>query len=284
VITGMRTSVAVLGLGIIGSRAFDLLVKAGWSAAAWNRTRKGLDGECSTPEEAISGARFISLYLKDTHATREVLTRIAPCLNPGQILMNHSTVDLATTHWLHEVCKQRGCGFLDAPFTGSRTAAGNGQLVYYIGGDPQWASAVEPCLSVTGKALLPCGEVGSATVIKLATNLISACTVQALAEALAIATRHGVDADRVAEAVGRNASHSVLAAMKFPKMLGGDYDTHFSLSNMGKDTDYMLALASSAGLDVPAIAAVSQRMRHLCEMGLGELDFSVLAKPYLDPT
>ena len=118
--------------------------------------------------------------------------------------------------------------------------------------------------------------------VKLATNLISACTVQALAESLAITTRHGVSADTLIKAVAENASSSVLSGMKLPMMAAGDFDTHFSLDNMGKDSRYMLALADSAGIETPAIAAVSKRMTELSAAGLGDLDFSAVAEPYLD--
>jgi 3-hydroxyisobutyrate dehydrogenase/glyoxylate/succinic semialdehyde reductase len=274
---------AVLGLGIIGSRAQRLLAAAGWSTACWNRTPKGLPNECGTAEDAIADADVISIYLKDAPALRGVAARIDPHLKPGQIVLNHATVDLETTQWLEKLCVARGCRFLDAPFTGSKLAAESGQLVYYIGGDPALAAEVDDYLSVTSKSRLPCGAVGAATVVKLATNLISACTVQAMAEALAIATRHRVPAECLIHAVSQNASGSPLAAMKFPTMAAGDYETHFSLANMGKDSRYMLALAAAAQVETPAIAAVSQRMEELCDMGLGNLDYSVLAKPYLDP-
>jgi 3-hydroxyisobutyrate dehydrogenase-like beta-hydroxyacid dehydrogenase len=146
-------------------------------------------------------AAVILIYLKDAPALREVVGRIKPFLQPGQVVLNHSTVDLETTQWLERICLARACRFLDAPFTGSKVAAGNGQLVYYLGGDPVLADALEPLLAVTSKTRLPCGPVGAATVIKLATNLISACTVQAMAEALAITTRHGVPADCLIQAV-----------------------------------------------------------------------------------
>ncbi|MDP3850267.1 MAG: NAD(P)-dependent oxidoreductase [Luteolibacter sp.] len=272
---------AVLGLGIIGSRARSRLAAAGWSVACWNRTPRGMPGETDTPEQAIHGAAVISFYLKDAPAVREVIGRIEAFLKPGRIVMNHSTVDLETTRWLEKRCLARGCRFLDAPFTGSRLAAGDGQLVYYIGGEPALAAELDAYLSVTSKARLPCGPVGAATVVKLATNLISACTVQALAEALAIATHHGVPAQCLVDAVSQNVSASALSAMKFPAMLAGNYETHFSLSNMGKDSRYMLALADSAGLETPAITAVSRRLTDLCDAGLGELDYSALAKPYL---
>jgi 3-hydroxyisobutyrate dehydrogenase/glyoxylate/succinic semialdehyde reductase len=274
---------AVLGLGIIGSRACARLIDAGWRVSCWNRTPKGLAGEAATPEEAVEDAGIISIYLKDAPAVREVVERIESFLKPGQIILNHATLDLGTTLWLEKVANVHGCRFLDAPFTGSKLASANGQLVYYTGGDADLANELEPYLGVTSKSRLHTGGVGTATVTKLATNLISACTVQALAESLAIATHHGVPADCLIEAVSLNASSSVLASMKLPAMAVGNFETHFSLANMSKDSRYMLDLAGTAGLEVPAISAVSKRMGELSAQGLADLDFSAVAKPYLPP-
>lgn len=276
--------VAVIGLGIIGSRVCLRLAEAGWPLTCWNRTPMGMPGETATPEEAIAGASVISIYLKDVPAVRGVMDGLGRYLQPGQIVLNHATVDLETTKWLERLCTERGCRFLDAPFTGSKMAAQGGQLIYYVGGDPALADEVEDLLAVTSKARLRCGPVGAATVVKLATNLISACTVQAMAEALAITTRHGVPADCLIRAVAGNASGSALAAMKFPVMVSGDFETHFSLANMAKDSRYMLTLAEAVGLQTPAIEAVSHRMHELCASGLGGLDYSALAKPYLEPS
>ncbi len=276
-----RPVVAILGLGIIGSRACARLAEAGWETRCWNRTPKGLAAEMASPEDAVSGAGIVSIYLKDAPAVREIFGRLEEFLTPGQIVLNHATLDLETTLWLEKLCVARGCRFLDTPFTGSKVASANGQLLYYTGGDPTVAKEVEAYLNVTSRGQLHCGGVGAATVVKLATNLISACTVQALAESLAIATHHGVSADCLIQAVSENASSSVLAGMKLPTMAVGNFETHFSMANMGKDSRYMLALADSAGLDTPAIAAVSKRMETLSADGLGELDFSAVAKPYL---
>ncbi len=121
--------VAVLGLGIIGSRARARLAEAGWDVACWNRTPQGLPGETGTPEQAADGAAIISIYLKDAPALREVIGRIETVLKPGQIVLNHSTIDLETILWLEKLCLAHGCRFLDTPFTGSKVAAGSGQLV-----------------------------------------------------------------------------------------------------------------------------------------------------------
>jgi 3-hydroxyisobutyrate dehydrogenase-like beta-hydroxyacid dehydrogenase len=277
----IHQKVAIFGLGIIGSRVCIHLAEAGWDVACWSRTRRDLLGEVSSPDEAMEGASFISIYLKDAPAVRQLMDRIEPFLTPGQIVLNHATIDLETTLWLAEFCKGKGCGFLDAPFTGSKEAAQKGQLFYYLAGDQALAAKVKDFLSVTSRGQLYCGEMGAATVVKLATNLISACTVQAMAESLAIATHHGVSAACLLQAVEQNACASVLTAMKFSTMLEGTFEPHFSLSNMEKDSRYMLELAAEKGLTTPAIDAVSKRMAELTGQGLGEFDYSVVAQPYL---
>jgi len=276
--------VAVLGLGIIGSRAAVRLKDAGWQVACWNRTPKGMAGEEVRPEAAIRGAAVISIYLKDAVAVREVFGRVVDHLMAGQVVLNHATLDLETTLWLDARCVERGCRFLDAPFTGSKLASASGQLFYYTAGDEVLAREMVPFLGLTSRGQMHCGGVGAATVLKLATNLVSACTVQALAEALAIATRHGVSADCLIRAVAENASGSVLAGMKLPMMVAGDYEPHFSLANMAKDSNYVVGLADACGMAAPAIGAVSKRMGELSAAGLGDLDFSVLAKPYMEPS
>jgi 3-hydroxyisobutyrate dehydrogenase-like beta-hydroxyacid dehydrogenase len=278
--TGGEARAAVIGLGIIGSRAYGCLREAGWSVKAWNRTPKGLPGEVRDPLEAISGARYISLYLKDAPAVRELMEAILPGLTSGMVVLNHSTIDLETTRWLEARCREAGCAFLDVPFTGSKVASEQGNLVYYTSGDPELLAEAEPFLRITAKDLIPCGEIGAATIVKLATNLISACTVQALSEALAIARSHGIAPDNFIDAVAKNACGSVLSGMKLPTMAEGDFETHFSLANMEKDSRYVRALAAEAGLETPAIDAVSARMAELCADGLSELDYSALAKAY----
>lgn len=273
---------AVLGLGIVGSRCLANVRKAGWNANGWNRTKKGIDGEVETLHEAVCGAETVSLYLKDAPATRAVMAQVFPLLEAGAAVLNHATIDLATTLWLADECLSRGIGFLDCPFTGSKVAAENAQLVYYTAGEASLAAEVDDFLALTSRKRLACDSVGNATIIKLATNLISASVVQAMAEALGIATAHGVAGETLAAAVAENASSSALSGMKFPSILAGDYETHFSLANMAKDCGYMLELAAAAGMETPGISAVSQRMENLCAAGWGDEDYSVLAKPYLE--
>lgn len=272
--------VAILGLGIVGSRVRARLVEAGYPVACWSRTQRGLEGEKDTPEEAVAEVDLVSIYLKDVPMVREVFGRAKASLKQGAIVMNHATIDLPTTLWLAEQCAAKGCDFIDAPFTGSKDASASGQLLYYTGGDEGLVEKVSNYLAVTSKGRIHCGEIGAATVTKLATNLISACTVQAMSEAMAIAVRHGVSPEIFSECATRNGSGSALMAMKYPGMIAGNFEPHFTMANMWKDSRYAIGLAEAVGVELPAIRAVSERMGAMCGEGFADLDFSALAKAY----
>ncbi len=274
------TKITVLGIGIIGSRCADNLAQAGMDVRTWNRTPKERVDAVADAAEAVLDGEIVAFYLKDGVACREVFEQIRESLVGVRILINHSTIDLETTHWLAGECEALGCAFLDCPFTGSKVAAENGELVYYAGGDEKVIEKYRQVLEVTAKEIIPVGKVGNATVIKVATNLISASTVQALSESLAIASAHGIAAESFISAVGGNACGSALAAMKLPTMVEGEYETHFSLDNMLKDAKFAMQLAESAKLKTPGIEATAGVMQELCENGSSSLDYSALYRQF----
>jgi 3-hydroxyisobutyrate dehydrogenase-like beta-hydroxyacid dehydrogenase len=276
----LETKIAVFGMGIIGSRCADNLTKAGMDVRTWNRTPKERIDAKANPNKAAEGADVVAFYLKDGEACREVFEQIRESLRRARILINHSTIDLKTTHWLADECAALGCAFLDCPFTGSKIAAENGELVYYAGGAEELIEKYREVLEVTAREIIPVGKVGNATVIKVATNLISASTVQALSESLAIASAHGITAESFISAVGGNACGSALAAMKLPTMVAGEYETHFSLDNMLKDAKFAMHLAENAQLKTPGIEATAGVMQELCENGSSGLDYSALYRQF----
>ena len=273
-------SVAVFGLGIIGSQAADRIGAAGYPLRTWSRnSRDRVDFEAE-PGNAAAQSDLLAIYLKDAPAVRDLFEKLRPELNRSKTLVNHATIDLATTEFLVTECEQLGVSFLNAPFTGSKMAAAGGKLVYYAGCDDDTLAPLRTLLEATSSKILAVGSAANATVIKLTTNLISASTVQALSEALRINLASGVSPGTFLEAVQANACGSLLASMKIPTMAAGDYDPHFSLGNMLKDARYALDLASRHGLDTPGIATTAGRMQSLADAGLGDLDFSVLFKQF----
>jgi 3-hydroxyisobutyrate dehydrogenase-like beta-hydroxyacid dehydrogenase len=118
--------------------------------------------------------------------------------------------------------------------------------------------------------------VGDATVLKIATNLVSGAIVGALAEALAITKEHEVEPARLLEAFEGNANCSPLVTMKLPAMMASSYEPHFSLKNMLKDARYAQDLARAKDLETPVLDASTNAMEKSAVRGNGDRDYSVV--------
>ena len=272
--------VGVLGLGIIGSRVAENLRKANFDVFVWSRSVRPTPGFVASPAEVAELSQVIQIFVRDDEALAEAMENMAAGLRSDHIVMNHSTVSPAATRAAAKVCEKAGAGFLDAPFTGSKNAAAGGKLIYYIGGDEPVLERAKPVLKASSAKIMPLGGVGDATVLKIATNLVSAVIVEALAEAVAITRTNGIPAEKLLEALEPNANFSTLIGMKLPTMISGNYEPHFSLRNMLKDAQFARTMAHEAGLDAPALESTVTVMARAVEAGKGDQDFSVIAEDF----
>jgi 3-hydroxyisobutyrate dehydrogenase-like beta-hydroxyacid dehydrogenase len=128
----------------------------------------------------------IQLFVADAQALFDVLEAMGDALTSNHVIICNATVGPEATLEAARMVQARGGQFLDAPFSGSKAAAQNRELVYYIGGEDKTLQAVETVLQASSKEIVKIGKVGEAAVIKVATNMIVAVTVQTLAEAYAI--------------------------------------------------------------------------------------------------
>lgn len=278
------STLSLLGLGIVGSRVARRLIAQGIDVTVWNRTPKtDYPAIAATPAEAAAASPIISLYLKDRAACEEVMEAMRPALTRDHIIMNHSTIDRDTVLHLASICAEIGCTYLDCPFTGSKMPAESGQLVYYISGDQKAIDKVKPLLAHSSKAIFEMGETGNATILKLVTNLLSSTMVQGLCEAYAITRAYGIGVDQLLDAISMNVTASPLASFKLPYIAKEDYETHFSLDNMRKDSTYVIELANERKINPPMISLVSELMTRLCAEGQGNLDFCSLIKQFDTP-
>lgn len=279
-LTGKLDKVGVIGLGIIGSRVAENLRKAEKHVYVWSRSPKPEPNFLGSPAEVAENSESIQIFVTNGEALLEVVESMESMLDRRHIVINHSTVDVESTKKAANIAHGAGAAFLDCPFTGSKVAAENNQLVFYAGGDAPVLERARPLLDLLSKEIVHCGQIGDATVLKIATNMISAATVQILAEALAVTESQGVHGDRLIEALSLNGCCSDLIRMKLPTMLLGDYSPHFSLKNMFKDAQLGLGLANDAKIDVPALSTTASVMFKSIQKGRGEEDFSVLAANY----
>ncbi|WP_395717809.1 NAD(P)-dependent oxidoreductase [Prosthecobacter sp.] len=274
----MKQNVGVLGLGIIGSRVAENLRKAGHEVFVWSRSARPVPNFLASPREVAEAAGIIQIFVRDSAALLEAINDMKPALKAGHLVMNHATVSKKATLEAAKLVEATGASFLDAPFTGSKMAAQNGKLCYYLGGSELMIERARPVLEASSVKILPLGGIGDAMVLKIVTNLVSSVIVEAVAEAASITKANGIPLERLHEALEGNANYSTLIGMKLPAIIKGDFEPHFSLRNMLKDADFARELAAAAKLETPALECTAAAMRKGVDAGKGDLDFCVIGQ------
>ena len=280
--------VAILGLGIMGGGMAANWLAKGFEVSVWNRTRakaEALAGKgakiAATPREAATGADFIFSMVADDAASRSVWLGADGALagaKSGAIGVESSTL---TPDWIRELARQaqaKGVGFLDAPVGGSRAAAANGELRFFVGGDPQTFEAARPALAAVGAKMDLLGPVGAGATWKLINNQLAAGQIAALAEALAVAKKAGFRDEQISELILGGAPASPIVKLKLPRMLAQDFEpTDFALHLMLKDARYATALAEALGAPADMIASAAKAFARADAKGLGDKDIAAVA-------
>jgi hypothetical protein len=159
-------------------------------------------------------------------------------------------------------------------------AAEKGELVYYVGGDENALRQARSILEASSKEIIDMGKVGDATTIKVATNMITAASVQAAAEALALVSKSGLSVEKFAAAMRNNGSNSATLDMKLPMMMEGNFEPHFSVKHMLKDVVIATRLARGFGIEFGATDASRHGLTEELRQGRGDADYSSLLHQY----
>lgn len=279
-----RKNVGVIGLGIIGSRVTANLRQKGFHVFVWNRTPRPVPNFVGAPGEIAEMCDFVQIFVSDDEALLGVCKQLAPTLAPRHVVIAHSTVAPQTMREAADIVERRGARFVEAPFTGSKKAAENGELIFYVGGDEMAIDEARPVLNASAKDIMMIGEIGQATAIKLATNMITAASVQAAAEALALVHTVGLPLEKLVQALEGNASHSKTLAMKLPKMIETNFDPHFSVKHMLKDIQIASRIGLSYHLELVVTGATRDRLLEQMQHGYGDEDYSAVARKYFAVT
>ena len=275
-----RKNIGVLGLGIIGQRVVDNLRARGFHVFVWNRTPRPVPNFVGSPAEVAELCDFVQIFVSDDDALLQMVQRMTPNLTAHHIIMAHCTVSPDTMRAAAEIVERRGGQLLDCPFTGSKNAAEKGELVYYVGGDEVALRQARPVLEASSKEIIEIGKVGDATTIKVATNMITAASVQAAAEALALVSKSGLPVEKFAEAMRGNGSYSATLNMKLPMMMEGNFEPHFSVKHMLKDVVIATRLARGFGIEFGATDASRHGLTEEMRQGRGDADYSSLFRQY----
>jgi 3-hydroxyisobutyrate dehydrogenase-like beta-hydroxyacid dehydrogenase len=279
-----RKIVGVIGLGIIGRAVSANLRQKGFQVFVWNRTPRPVPNFVGSPAELAELCDFLQIFVSDDEALLATVERLSEKLGSRHLVIAHSTVAPASMRAAAEIVERRSARFVEAPFTGSKIAAEKGELVYYVGGSDASLREARPVLQASGKQITKIGEIGQATAVKIATNMVTAASVQAAAEALALVRALGLPFDSFVEAMQGNASYSTTLAMKVPKMVEHNFEPHFSVKHMLKDMKIANQLGVSHNLDLGVTAAARDQLLEQMQWGHGDDDYSAVARKYLPDT
>jgi 2-hydroxy-3-oxopropionate reductase len=284
----MKPTVGLIGLGLMGKPMGRNLLQAGFPLVVWNRTAARAEDLVSegaklaaNPHETAAGADVLITIVSDPPALEEVLWGAQGAmegLRRGSIYMDSSTISPVLARRVAAACGERGVDFLDAPVTGGDWGAKKGELVFMVGGKAEVLERAKPVLEVLGKKFFMLGPNGAGQTVKLAMNLILALEVEALAEALALATSAGVAGERLVEVMQSSMARAGVLDVKAPLMLKHEYAASFPLRLMHKDMRLALELAQQQGVTLPAAAAAYRTYSAVKDASQDDPDYSAVAR------
>ena len=228
--------VGVFGLGIMGEALAANLQTDGRLVVSWNRSRKE-----STPcfehdiIKATEKSDILLITVSDAAAVSDVLKAMAPALGKDKIVVNCATVSPDENLALSRRATATGAAFCEALMGGSKLAAVNRKLPFYLGGEKDIIDRVLPVLEPLSSVCLHVGDIGTASVAKLAMNLNLAMQLEALCESYAYARTNGLTDDQYFNVFRNNTGWNYLCEYKEPKLRSRDYAPQFSVRNMLKD-------------------------------------------------
>ena len=276
-----HTNIGVVGLGIIGRGIAAHLRRKGFSVFVWNRSPRPVPNFVGSLGELVDLCNYVQIFVSDDDALVQTVEQLGEKFTQRHVVFAHSTVAPDSMRAAADVVERRGARFVEACFTGSKGAAEKGELVYYVGGTDEALREGRPILEASSKEIVHIGPVGQASAIKVATNMITAASIQASAEALALVQAQGVPLEKFVEAMRVNASYSGTLAMKLPKMLERDFTPHFSVKHMLKDMQIASQIALSHYLDLGVTAAARDQLFEQMQWGHGDDDYSSVLRKYL---
>jgi 3-hydroxyisobutyrate dehydrogenase-like beta-hydroxyacid dehydrogenase len=272
--------VAFLGLGIMGRSMATNLVKAGHEVSVWNRSAgKDVEGArtAASPAEAAQGAEAVWLCVSDTAAVENVLfgpNGVEQSLTEGMIIADSSTISPSATRKFAERVGHKGVQYVDSPMTGSKAGAEAGTLLFMIGGEEEAIERLKPLYAAMGKKSFRMGETGKGQSAKLVMNLQIALIYEGFSEALTLAAKLGVDAEKLIPLIESSMVKSGVVEYKAPFVLRRDFTANFPLRLMRKDIHLALEAAKEARVKLPGLETVEEIYDVAAEDGHADLDYA----------
>ena len=285
------TTVAFIGLGIMGAPMAGHLVKAGFDVVGYNRSRAKVDEliavggrGADSVGDAARDADIVAVMVPDSPDVRDVLAGdggVFESARPDTLIIDFSSIRPDVTTELAQRAKELGFRLLDAPVSGGEAGAVNAALSIMVGGDAADFDAAAEVFAAVGKTIVHVGPSGAGQTVKAANQLIVAGNIQLLAEAVTFLEAYGVDTAAALQVLGGGLAGSKVLDQKGQNMLTRSFQPGFRIQLHHKDLGIVTSAAREAGVVIPLGAVVAQLMASALASGDGGLDHSALLRGVL---
>jgi 3-hydroxyisobutyrate dehydrogenase-like beta-hydroxyacid dehydrogenase len=278
--------IGVIGLGAMGRAMAKNLAAAGHKVKAWNRSATTLEGVemVGAPADVFRGDAVLTM-LSDDAAIRSVMldSHLLKAANKGLVHVNTSTISVAFAKELVAAHQDAGIAYVAAPVLGRPDVAAKGELNILAGGSVEAIKAVRPLLEVIGSRIWEMGtEAPAANATKIACNMMITMAIEAMAEAVVLTEANGMSRDAFFELILGTLFGSRSYQIYSANIAAGNYEPGFKAVLGLKDLRLAMEAAAEAHRRLPMLTAVHGRMSETVAAGLGEKDWSAMAKFTID--
>jgi 2-hydroxy-3-oxopropionate reductase len=284
----MADTVGFIGLGIMGRPMAINLIKAGHKLVVYARRAESMQPlkdagatPCASPAQVAASADVMFVMVSDTADVEQVVLGpdgISSAARSGSVVVDMSTISPAATRAMADALRAKGVEMLDAPVSGGEVGAVNGTLSIMVGGKEEVFARVQPLFAAMGKNIVLIGGNGAGQVAKACNQIVVAVNIEAVAEALTLARRNGVDAAKVRDALMGGFAGSKVMEVHGKRMLDNDFKPGFKVRLHQKDLRIVMENAHQLGLALPAAAQAAQHLNALMGSGEGEIDSSAIVR------
>lgn len=277
--------IGFIGLGIMGRPMALNLLKGGHQVSVWARRAEsmqplldaGATGAAS-PADVARGQDLVISMVADASDVAEVMHGVASAGVPGLVAVDMSTIAPAAARAIHADLAAAGVDFVDAPVSGGEVGAIAGTLSIMAGGSDAAFARAQPAFECMGKNIVHVGGPGAGQVTKAANQIVTGMGVLAVAEAMAFASKNGVDRSKVREALLGGFAYSKILENHGQRMLDRNFKPGFKSWMHEKDLNIVMQTAHELGLCLPGSAATAQMFNAMVGSGMGEEDSIAVLK------
>lgn len=285
-------TVAVLGIGSMGHGMAQSALRAGIPTIVWNRERArthdlaDLGAEVAeTAADAAARAGIVITMVTDADAVLSIATEqgMLGALAPGSIWAQMSTIGVAGTERVIQLveAQRTDVTLLDAPVSGSKEPAEQGQLMIFASGPDDARPRAAPLFDALGQRTIWVGPLGAGSRMKLVNNTLLAFTAEGVGASVALAHRLGVETDTLVDALDGGPLVSPWESAKLQRIAKSDYSPQFSLALALKDVH--LALEAVDATRFESLASLAREWERAVDQGLGDQDLTVITRTLEDP-